>query len=214
MIRFITISYAAKGIAAFCLCSLISVFPLAGISFAETESAQSAQTEIEQKEFSPDFEEYDFNLKSLDGKTRIKLSDVVKNNYVVVFFWSAHCPVCDFALPYISIYHSILLERKVKDVQLITIALDARAEDPLKRAIKDELGFEILHDPMARDTKEAYELGKRGIPACYVFNKQGYIIAAIFGFDKKFTNTVQEVINMDRQSQSGHGSVPTVRGET
>ena len=179
----------------------------------ETAPAQ-AETSGKERERSPDFEKYDFHLKSLDGVTKIKLSDMIKKNYVVVFFWSSHCPVCDFAMPYISLYNSFLIERKVKDVKLITIALDARPEDPLRRAIKDEFSFEILHDPMGRDTKEAYELNKHGIPACYVFNKQGYVIETVFGFDKKFTNKVQEVINMDRQSQSGHASVPIVRGET
>lgn len=192
--------------------AISSVFFIPNSSKAEDTS--SSVTESTPKEMSPDFEQYDFKLKSLDGKTKVQLSEVIKKNYAVVFFWSAHCPVCDFAMPYVSLYHSFLMERNVKDVQLITISLDARVEDPLRRAIKDEFGFEILHDPMARDTKEAYELNKKGIPACYVFNKQGYIIATVFGFEKNFTNTVQDAINMDRQSQSGHSSVPVVRGET
>lgn len=161
-------------------------------------------------ETSPDFAAYDFTLKSLDGKTKVHLADLIAEKYVVVVFWAANCPICDFAMPYVSLYHDLIIEREMKDVELVTVALDARPDDPLKRAVAERWAFEIVHDPMGRDTKGAYELEKKGIPACFIFNKHGYIIATLYGFDKKFTQNVQDAINADRQSQGGHDSVPNV----
>jgi thiol-disulfide isomerase/thioredoxin len=161
-------------------------------------------------EKSPDFAAYDFTLKSLDGKTKVHLADLIAEKYVVVVFWAANCPICDFAMPYISTYNDFVIERKIKDVELVTVALDARSDDPLKRAVAERWAFEIVHDPMGRDTKAAYELEKMGIPACFIFNKHGYIIATLYGFDKKFTQNVQDAINADRQSQGGHSSAPNV----
>ena len=163
-----------------------------------------------EEETSPDFAAYDFTLKSLDGRTKVHLADLIKGKYVVVVFWAANCPICDFAMPYVSIYYDLIIERKIADIELVTVALDARADDPLRRAVAEQWAFEIVHDPMGRDTKAAYELEKKGIPACFIFNKHGYIIATIYGFDKKFTQNVQDAINADRQSQGGHDSVPNV----
>jgi len=174
-------------------------------ALAEVNSGTPAGTEI-----SPDFVAYDFNLKSLDGKTKVNLGNIIKKNYVVVVFWAASCPICDFAMPYVALYNDFLVERDIKDVQIVTVALDARVSDPLRKAINERWTFEIVHDPMGRDTKTAYKLADKGIPACYVFNKRGYIISTIYGFDKKFTQNVQDTINADRQSQGGHGSVPNV----
>lgn len=172
---------------------------------AQDDSGATANTEI-----SPDFKEYDFTLKSLDGKTKVNLGGLINKNYVVVVFWAANCPICDFAIPYVALYNDFLAERGIKDVQITTVALDARVSDPLKKAINEQWTFEIVHDPMGRDTKSAYKLDEKGIPACYVFNKRGYIISTIYGFDKKFTQNVQDAINADRQSQGGHGSMPNV----
>jgi len=162
----------------------------------------------QQDEISPEFKNYDFTLKSLDGVSKVRLGSLIKKNYVVLVFWSARCPLCDFAMPYVAMYDDLLTEKEIKDVKLLTVALDARAEDPLKVAIAEKYAFEILHDPLARDTNEPYLLEKKGIPACYIFNKRGYIIATIYGFDKNFMNDVQEAINADRQSYGGAHSRP------
>ncbi len=174
-------------------------------ALAQDDSNATTSTEV-----SPDFKAYDFTLKSIDGKTKVNLGGLIDKNYVVVVFWAANCPICDFAMPYIALYNDFLAERSIKDVQITTVALDARVGDPLKKAINEQWTFEIVHDPMGRDTKSAYKLNEKGIPACYVFNKRGYIISTIYGFDKKFTQNVQDAINADRQSQGGHGSLPNV----
>lgn len=169
-----------------------------------------AHAGVNEDELSPDFAQYDFTLKSLDGKTKIQLGGLIEENYVVLVFWSSGCPICDFAMPYVAIYQDTLIEKEIDDVKLITVALDARAKAPLERALAEKYAFEILHDPMGRDTKEAYLLEKKGIPACYVFNKQGYIITTVYGFEKKFVNAVQDAINADRQSQGGARSRPNI----
>ena len=138
----------------------------------------------------------------------MRLKDVVEDNYVVLVFWAAGCPLCDFAMPYVKLYDDFLGENEIDDIKVITVALDARAEDPLSVAVEEKYGFEILHDPMGRDTGEAFLLDKKGIPACYVFNKEGYIIATLYGFNKKLVNEIQESVNADRQSHGGAKSRP------
>jgi len=193
-----------RGAAAFVLAMASALLFTASAPFAQSDEGDP------ESELSPDFEHYDFTLKSLDGKTKVHLADLIKDNYTVIMFWSANCPVCDFAMPYVSAYNEFLVERAINDIKLITVALDARPDDPLEIAVACGYGFEILHDPMGRDTKKAYLLEKKGIPACYVFNKNGYIITTIYGFDKKFTQDVQDAINADRQSQGGHDSAPNI----
>ena len=120
----------------------------------------------------------DANLKNIQGQ-RIRLSDVMENKYVLLSFWSAESRECIsnnlFLKNVYSLYHNDGLE-------IYQVNLDANEETWRKSVNFDELPWINVRedDPSSPVTARIFNV--TGVPANYLFDKEGNIIGKdLFG---------------------------------
>ena len=120
----------------------------------------------------------DANLKNIQGQ-RIRLSDVMENKYVLLSFWSAESRECIsnnlFLKNVYSLYHNDGLE-------IYQVNLDADEETWKKSVNFDELPWISVRedDPSSPITARIFNV--TGVPANYLFDKEGNIIGKdLFG---------------------------------
>lgn len=120
----------------------------------------------------------DANLKNIEGQ-RIRLSDVIENNYVLLSFWSAESRECIsnnlFLKNVYSLYHN-------EGLEIYQVNLDAD-EDTWRKSVNfDELPWISVRedDPSSPITARLFNV--TGVPANYLFDKEGNIIGKdLFG---------------------------------
>ncbi|MBT5708230.1 MAG: TlpA family protein disulfide reductase, partial [Verrucomicrobia bacterium] len=107
-----------------------------------------------------------------DGE--IVLADY-KGKWVLLDFWATWCAPCLADLPYFRKVHDRFAGRK--DFVMISLSLDSEVTDVTKFLEKNDLPW--LHGylgPM-RESSVAREFGVDGIPAVFLVNPNGKIIA-------------------------------------
>ena len=114
----------------------------------------------------------DFTLKDLNDQ-EISLSDL-KGNVVIIDFWATWCGPCIQAMPHLQELYD-----KYKDDGLLVYGINN--EDPSKpAAFLEQYGYTF---PTLKDATEVFRLyGVRGIPATYIIDREGYIVAFVSGF--------------------------------
>ncbi|MCF8223284.1 MAG: DUF4369 domain-containing protein [Bacteroidales bacterium] len=142
------------------------------ISNLEEELNQMYADRITQAAEIADPVKLDANLKNIQGQ-RIRLSDVMENNYVLLTFWSAESRECIsnnlFLKNVYSLYHNDGLE-------IYQVNLDAD-EDTWRKSVNfDELPWISVRedDPSSPITARIFNV--TGVPANYLFDKEGNII--------------------------------------
>jgi peroxiredoxin len=136
-------------------------------SLEKQKKAQALQATLKPGAAFPDFEE-----KDLDGKA-LSLSQY-KGKVVLVDFWATWCGPCVGELPNVlqtyKKYHD-------KGFEIVGISLD-RSEDSLKKFIKEkEMTWRQYFDGKGWQTKLAEKYGINSIPATYLLDTEGKIIA-------------------------------------
>lgn len=116
----------------------------------------------------------DLVLKKLEGGT-IKLSDY-RGKWVFLNIWATWCPPCVHEMPSMEKFY-----RKFKDKNLtvLAVSVDRAGPEVVRNFVKKYgLTFEIFLDP------ENYSLrtfAPGGIPATYIINPDGEIVAEAMG---------------------------------
>ena len=136
-------------------------------SLEKQKKAQALQDSMKPGTAFPDFAE-----KDLDGKP-LSLSQY-KGKVVLVDFWATWCGPCVAELPNVIAaykkYHD-------KGFEIVGISLD-RKEDALKTFIKEkEMTWPQYFDGKAWQSKMAEKYGINSIPATYLLDGEGKIIA-------------------------------------
>ena len=126
----------------------------------------------EVEEFISRREAIDFTLKDMDDQ-EVSLSDL-KGSVVILDFWATWCGPCIEAMPHLQELYD-----KYKEDGLLVYGINQ--EDPEKpAAFLDQNGYTF---PTLKDAAEAFELYKaQTIPATYIIDREGYIVAFVEGF--------------------------------
>jgi peroxiredoxin len=122
----------------------------------------------------------DFELQDLSGKRRTR-SDIAAGKPVLLAFYKASCPVCQYTFPFLE---RLYRGRTNRDIGMYAISQD----DPEStREFEREFGITM---PTLLDTAEegypasdAYGLSH--VPSLFLVEPDGKISQAITGFDKK-----------------------------
>jgi len=119
----------------------------------------------------------DFQLRSVDGKSIIKLSDYSDKPTLLVF-WATWCPHCRTELPVIQKVYSDL---HGKGLQAIGINLDRTTKDARQFMSKNSITFPVAFAGTDKGSKVADSYDVSGIPATFVIDKTGKIKAVFRG---------------------------------
>ncbi len=113
------------------------------------------------------------DLKRADG-TDFDPS-TLKGKVVLIEFWATWCPPCKMAIPDIK-----ALSEKVKgtDIEVVTVAIDDKAEDVSAFVKENNLPYLVLHD----DGRATKEYGVRGVPTSVVLDKTGKVVETHMGY--------------------------------
>ena len=114
----------------------------------------------------------DFTLPDLNGN-RVTLSSL-KGKVVLIDFWASWCLPCR-----VSNKHLVKLYSKYKDkgLEIIGVSLDDDSKDWKKAVVKDKITWMQVNDPGGWDAKAAIKWNIEAIPASFLVNKNGDVVA-------------------------------------
>jgi peroxiredoxin len=115
----------------------------------------------------------DFSASRLDG-TQARLS-ALKGKVVFLNFWATWCPPCREEMPSME-----ALYQRFRGRDLELLAVDIQEDKGTVAAFMKEYGLTF---PAALDStgRISAEYGVRGIPATFIIDKEGGIIASVVG---------------------------------
>lgn len=125
----------------------------------------------------------DFELKTPDERLR-RLNAAVAQGPLVLAFYKAECPTCQFTLPYLQKIYS---ETGSGGWELWGISQDD-PEETRKFAERYGIGFDLLVDPYPFEVSSRY--GLQFVPGIFVVQSDAKITLSDFGFSKDALNAI------------------------
>jgi len=123
--------------------------------------------------FDKPFEQPNFNVASLDGHMKSRLS--TKGNITLLNFWATWCPPCKQEIPTIQRLHELMKGEKFE-----IMAVDLGESPTSVKSFLDQgkISYPVYVDPKSSLTAL---YASRGIPTTYILDKNGKFIAGIIG---------------------------------
>lgn len=116
----------------------------------------------------------DFASNNLEGK-EFRLSEVLSNNdYVLVEFWASCCGPCRAEIPHMKKAYGIYRQ---KGFEIVSFTLDHKMERWEKASIEEQLPWINVGDLKAHKSPVVKMYGVQGIPANFLVDRSGTIIA-------------------------------------
>ena len=128
-----------------------------------------------------------FELKTPDGRS-FRLSEALQRGPVVLVFYKASCPTCQFTFPFIQQIYSKL--RNSAGWTLWGISQDD-VDETIEFGRQHGITFELLIDEYPYAVSSAY--GLHNVPAIFMIESGGTIILSEFGFSKSALNRIAGV---------------------
>ena len=139
-----------------------NVIALALLIMSVTVQAQVKVGEAAPEISLPDTKGNIINLSSLKGKV------------VLIDFWASWCGPCRKAMP-----HVVKLYEKYKDkgFEVFGVSIDSKKSDWLKAIEHDKIKYTQVNDNKGWSASSTLKYGVDGIPATFLLNKEGVVIA-------------------------------------
>src|SRR6059036_1160510 len=125
-----------------------------------------------------------FELKTADGCCH-RLSEALQRGPVVLVFYKASCPTCQFTFPFIQQIYSKL--RNSAGWTLWGISQDD-VDKTIEFGRQHGITFELLIDEYPYAVSSAY--GLHNVPAIFMVQGDGTITLSEFGFSKSVLNCI------------------------
>src|SRR2546426_4117310 len=141
-----------------------------------------------------------FELKTPDGRW-FRLSEALQRGTVVLVFYKASCPTCQFSFPFIQQIYSKF--GSSAGWTLWGISQDD-VDETIDFARQHGITFELLIDEYPYAVSSAY--GLHNVPAIFMIESGGTIILSEFGFSKSALNPIGGVFFF-----TSHDGLPATR---
>ncbi|MES2849692.1 MAG: TlpA disulfide reductase family protein [Bacteroidota bacterium] len=111
-------------------------------------------------------------LPGINGDT-VKLSSF-KGKVVMIDFWASWCGPCRKSNPHVQ---KLYEKFKDKGFEVLGVSIDNRKESWIKAIRKDKIKYTQVLDGEGWDANTAVKFGVDAIPATFLLNKEGVIVA-------------------------------------
>ena len=153
---------------------------------ANTENQESAETEVAE-----DYPQYtDFALPGTDGKTFSVSDYVAKNKLTLIDFWASWCGPCRAEMPYVVKAYQAFHQQ---GFEIVGVSLDAEREAWIDAIRELQLLWPQMSDLKGWECEGAQLYGVQSIPANYLVDRQGRIVASNLRGDDLY-NKVKELL--------------------
>ncbi len=103
-----------------------------------------------------------------------ELTDYLGQGYVLIDFWASWCPPCRAENPHLR---KVYDQYKDKGLEIVGISLDKKVDPWIAAVAQDNLPWQQVYDPKAWAGDAVVKYGVRLIPANFLIDKNGVIIA-------------------------------------
>ncbi len=132
----------------------------------------------------------DFQAENQNGKI-VQFSDYFDDSrYILLEFYSPHCPWCKKALPEIK----ELAKSKEGQLKIITFYVDKDKEDWKRTNEQNNVPWESLWDKDGRYSETYTKYRIQGTPTYYLFDRDGRIVTKLTGFNQKTITNISNRI--------------------
>jgi peroxiredoxin len=126
----------------------------------------------------------DFALQTAAGDRAMRLNDALHSGPVVLAFYKASCPTCQFTFPFLQ---RIYAEGKSGRLTLWGISQD-EPDETRSFAARYGIAFPLLIDDHPYAVSSAY--GVEFVPAIFIVAADGTVAVSDFGFTKASLNAI------------------------
>jgi len=179
------------------LMAVAVLLALAGSAAAQDSWQDLADEATQVEDDNPAWEQYAFTLESLVSDGEVSFVDLARDGQpFVLIFWLMDCPLCHLQLPLVQQLQETT-DRHSLGLRVVAINLDHSGKEASDFYEEKGMTFELLHDPRARYTDEAFHISDLGCPLVYVFDSEGELVDYLTGYRAQLEKSVFRLLDIE-----------------
>jgi thiol-disulfide isomerase/thioredoxin len=172
------------------------VFALGGSAAAQDSWQEVVDQSAQETEDNPAWEQYAFSLESLSDDSEVSFVELAREGKpFVLIFWLMDCPLCHLQMPLVQQLQETV-DRHSLDLRVVAVNLDHSGKEAKEFYEEKGMTFDLLHDPRARYTDEAFHISDLGCPLVYVFDDKGELVDYLTGYRAQLQKTVFKLLDI------------------